>query len=301
MKYLITSDWHIRTTSPRYRTDNFYLAQLCKLEWIIAAAEFHGCEAILQGGDMFDGPDIPNHAKIKLANMFYASRVPILTVYGQHDLKYRRREDSVLTLMDEVEAVTLTNGAPNFIDQNTAIYGCSWGEEIPNPKNKDSFNILLIHRMIVKDKPLWPGQTDFITTKNFIKKGPVWDLIVSGDNHQTFTYQTKKTTLLNSGSLMRTRIDQKDHQPCVFIYDTDTRTHEQFFIPVDPFSEVMNMELSESTKTREEDLEAFMVGLSSNYEVDLDFEKNLGNTIKENDVSKPVEDLAMEIVGRYYS
>ena len=300
MKILCTSDWHLRTTNPRYRIDGFFASQIDKVKWVIGAAEVHGCGLILIGGDVFDSPDIPNWAKLELIQIFYRSDIPLFTVFGQHDMKYRRPEDTVLSVFDETEVIYVLNEKPEIEEDGVCIYGTSYNGQIHEPKDPDKTNVLVIHKMIVEDKPLWPGQTGHSQAKKFIQKHSDYDLIVSGDNHNTFIKEYHGTTLINPGSLMRTKTDQQDHEPSVFIYDTKTKETERLKIPILPFHKVMNLELSEATKERNHELEAFMSGLESDYSIDLNFEENLKQLMEQNSVNKSTKDKALEIMGRYY-
>ena len=75
--------------------------------------------------------------------------------------------------------------------------------------------------MIIKTKEdtLWPGQvaTDGLGQ---LEKQKEFDLILTGDNHQSFCITSNGRWLLNPGSMMRMRADQVDHNPIVGIYDT---------------------------------------------------------------------------------
>ena len=62
----------------------------------------------------------------------------------------------------------------------------------------------------------------------------------------------------------------------------------------------MNLELADELKERNEALEAFMIGLSSEYKVDLSFEDNLTNLMKANDVSREVQGIAYSMIGKWY-
>ena len=48
MKYLFTSDWHLRDTAPKCRTDNFMSAQWKKLAWLANRPEVK-----IVAGDIF--------------------------------------------------------------------------------------------------------------------------------------------------------------------------------------------------------------------------------------------------------
>ena len=301
MKFLIIGDLHIRATNPRYRIDNYYETMLGKLNFIFSLAEKENCEAILQPGDFFDSPDQSNKVEIALINLLNKYSIPVYTVFGQHDTKFRQLFNTTLSVLEAAGVVTILNSDPIRYDSNINIYGASWGEEIPGVIDKNAINILLIHKMIVKDTPLWPGQMDYITAKSALLKYDDYDLIVSGDNHQHFTYGKKFGSLLiNCGSLMRTTIAQRDHFPTVYIVGTDTGEAVQHLIPIKPIEEVMNLELADEAKERNEALEVFMKGLTSDYGIELNFEENLKNLMIENETPSHIKKLANNILEKYY-
>ena len=99
---------------------------------------------------------------------------------------------------------------------------------------------------------------------------------------------------------MRTTIAQRDHIPCVYIVDSETNEVVQHKIPIRPIEDVMNLELADERKERNEALEAFMTGLSSEYKVELSFEDNLTNLMKANNVDREVQGIAYTMIGKWY-
>jgi hypothetical protein len=128
------------------------------------------------------------------------------------------------------------------------------------------------------------------------------DIIVSGDNHLSFMAEkfskTKSTRLLfNCGSLMRNRIDQKDHKPVVYVVDTSDMSYETHYIPVKPFAEVMDVKKAEKRKARNEELESFVDKLSGDTQIEgLDFLRNLEAYMVENKVPANVKEFIEEML-----
>jgi DNA repair exonuclease SbcCD nuclease subunit len=302
-KFLITGDWHLRATKPRFRIDKYVETQNRKISWIFETAKEYGCEAILQPGDLFDSFDVPNKLKIELIKKFKEyTDIPIITVFGQHDLKYRNYADTVLSLFREVDVVNpLALGVRLYIgkDEEVCVYGSGWDDSVPTP-DSGVFNILLTHEMIVGNGVLWYGQEDYIEAKDALKKWEGFDLIVSGDNHQAFNYKSADRMLLNCGSLMRTTIAQRDHQPVVWIYNTDTKSAECLKVPIEPIEEVMDLELADVVKIRNKKMEEYKGQLSVDYEVELDFEKNVFDIGKANKVRKSTKLVMQNIFKQYY-
>jgi len=305
MKFLCTSDWHTRITNPRYRTDNYYESLMKKIGWIFDLADEEQCTAILHGGDLCDSPDQSNNVKVDIIKLCHKYKISLYIIAGQHDLLYRKFSNTTLAVLAEAGVVTILNSDPIIYDDNINIYGASWEEEIPEVIDKDATNILLIHKMIVQDKPLWPGQTDYTTAKSTLLKYADYYLIVSGDNHNSFmaTTTTEKkqgSVLLNCGSLMRTTVAQREHRPCIWIYDVDLHSFKQHFIPIAPIEDVMDLETADEIKEKNEALEAFMEGLSSDYSIELNFEENLKNLMIENKTDNRIKKLGNSFLEKYY-
>ena len=311
MRILLTSDWHIRLKNPRYRIDDFYQTLMGKLTWLFELAKKENCKAILQGGDFFDSPDQTNYVIIDLINLFDSYEIPIHTVAGQHDLKHRQFSNTTLAIFKTFGCVNIldgelkTNTCIPCIDSsgsyNVNIYGSSWEEEVPIPEDKDALNILVIHKMIVKDSPLWAEQSGYTEADTFLNKHKHFSLVVSGDNHQSFICTNNRgQILINSGSLMRTTIAQREHSPCVYIYDSESRKVKRFQIPIKPIEEVMDLETADEQKERNAALEEFMSGLSIEYRSDLSFEENLQNVIVVNKTDDVISNIIQSFLVKWH-
>jgi DNA repair exonuclease SbcCD nuclease subunit len=149
--------------------------------------------------------------------------------------------------------------------------------------------------MVIKQK-LWEGQTEYEFGNVLLKNNP-FDLIVTGDNHKSFTFKDEDRYLVNCGSLMRSSIDQIDHEPVVYIYDSDKRTLEKLLIPVKAISNIMRIEEAQQEKEKNEKLIAFVEGLKEDTQIEgLDFLNNLKSYLDNNDVDQGVKNIIEEII-----
>lgn len=267
MKLLNTGDWHVKHTKPRNRTDvNYPETIFNKIEWLLKKAWENECFAILQPADLFDTfktQHVPHYIVRRMADLLlkwcWDRNIRFYTQRGQHDVRYRNdQEDSPLSVLEVAEIVWIAK--EEELGDGVVLYGCGYGEEVPIPKSKEDFNILLIHKMITEDDPLWPGQTDYISGKAFLKKYP-YDLIVSGDNHQSFLSTYRDKTLINCGSLMRSNVDQISHIPCAYIFDTDTRKYEKLEIPVESAFNVLKIQEAVYDKEQKSRIDSLVLGL----------------------------------------
>lgn len=298
MKLLITGDWHIDNHRPANRTDDYFETQFQKVLQITAIAQKHDCDFILQPGDFFNSFRASDFLK-----QYYIENlqdVPtILTVFGQHDLRFHSsdKENTPLKVLEAAGIVSILNyedGAWES-DDNVYFYGSSWGEDIPEKENKKGVHIFLMHKLILKGDEKFSND-DCIYIENLYKLTD-FDVIVCGDNHQSFSLCKKKRFIYNVGSLMRSRIDQAGHKPCVYLFDTNKMISKQIFLTVKPFEEVMDIDKAIITKERNERLESFIQKLTDKVEIDeLNFANNMAKFMEENPISEPVKSFIEEVL-----
>ena len=289
-KFVVMGDLHLAEASPRSRIDDYQETVFNKLEFIFKTADENDA-CILQPGDFFNQPN-PSYeffSKMVLLLKRY-SEVSVFSIYGQHDLRYRNRTNTAIK--------ALNHACDNFfiLENNILykkqyhLYGVSYGEEIPEVEY-DKKNILLIHKMIIKDKKVWAGQADYTEASGLLKKSG-FGIIVSGDNHQLFTEEYKGRKLFNCGSVMRSSISQVNHKPTIFLIDDNCM--EEIQIPIQPSKKVFKLEEVERENSRSEEINSFIEGLSEQKEMGLDFEDNLEKYCKQNNVPKEIRQIIKE-------
>ena len=130
------------------------------------------------------------------------------------------------------------------------------------------------------------AQEDYTTTLSMFKETD-YDLIVSGDNHQSFVAQDKERVLFNCGSLMRHGADQIDHKPVFYVFNTDTKKFSTHFIPIK--GKVFNEEELIIEKEKNKELDIFIKELQNDKAITgLDFKKNIISYCKSNKIKKNV-------------
>lgn len=293
MKILLTGDWHLTVNQPKKRIDNYFKAQRKKLEFIFNLAMEKDCYIILQPGDFFDSHKANDFLKRDIINLIKEINPPhIKTIFGQHDLRYHS-SDTKNTPLRVLEAAAVLDVLSYEKYGDTNLYGASWFEDIPKVTTK-GINILVIHKMIIKDKLLWEGQED-ATKANILLRTHNFDLIVSGDNHESFVLSHRNKQLVNCGSLMRMTTAQLDHKPVVYIYNTKDKSLEEHFIPIEPVEKVFDLSTIEKEKKENKELEAFVAHLKSDAKIEgLDYAKNLFAYTKEN--KETIEEGTLNII-----
>ena len=244
MQFILVSDIHATSQNPTNRKDDILNTFISKFSFILKYAQKNNA-SILQAGDFFHKPRDWNSldAIISLFNQYKG--VNIYSIFGQHDTYMRSKTlpNNLLTL-NKAGYLDLLSEKPikfkkHCRSKEVCLYGCSWGEKVPEPKGE--VNILVMHASISK-KAIFPGH-DYTSPEYFIKKNKGWDLILVGDTHRYFTVRTKKTTLINTGPLLRLEANQYNikHKPTLLIYDTGKKTIvDKCIIPHEPYISVLN-------------------------------------------------------------
>ncbi len=273
---ILTADWHLREDTPICRADNFWETQWKKVDFISELQRKYNCP-VLNAGDLFDhwkpSPYLLSVTIEHLPKQFY-------TVYGNHDLPQHSMElkhKSGIHVLSKAGVLTvLPHG---HLD------------EIPT-KQSVSFKIserkiYVWHTFVYTGKEPFPGAKG--KARNIMNKYKQFDLIVTGDNHQSFTYQLDKRLLVNCGSLMRQDASQIEFSPKVWLYFASTNEVTPIIIPHDADA-VTREHLNVETDERDEKLEAFINTIKSDENNNfLSFEDNIKRYLSTIKVNKEVK------------
>ena len=298
---ILTADLHLEETIPVSRTDDYQAAQLRKLEFLQALRDRNGGCPILCAGDIF------NKWKVSpwLAAWAY-SHLPegIITTPGNHELPMHSIEEfekSILHLMEMVRTdfKVLQNQA--ILANGLSILGIPFGQisafdpEELEQRPEGKRYILLLHEQVWEGKkPLWAGGA-YSAREILADFGKYFDLIVSGDNHESFVVEGEPNRigeiclLVNPGSMMRIRADQADFRPRCFLYYAETNEIVPVEFPID--EEVHNREHLNRKKEHDERITAYIERMRSNWKGGLSFKDNLQAFFNANETPKKVRDL----------
>lgn len=231
MKFILISDIHGTSKSPKARNGNIISDFYKKIRFVFDYAQKEKAH-IISAGDVFDSPrDITILYKFLFVRMKYPE-VLFFTIFGQHDLYFRNKSlVTNLGILKRSKLANILNSKPYKIN-NINLYGCSWGEKVPEIKRKDKLNILSIHAPITYE-PLFYGHE--------IEKNTSWvnkhdfDLTICGDIHRSFILYNKQRTkaICNTGPTMRldTSSYTMQHEPKFYLYNTETKNIETVIIP----------------------------------------------------------------------
>lgn len=284
MIYLAMGDLHTRASIPQNRSDSYLTEQQRKFRWILElATEYHA--TILQPGDWWDTPRTSYLLWQVYAKMLKVHEYPIYTIFGQHDMRFHTNpQNSPLAALESMDLVHILNDTPT-VDGDVLLYGASYNQCIPECDSSKKC-ILLVHTLIGLEK-MWPGQKDEeITIAKDLLEQTDYQLIIGGDNHSAFQEEVNGRFLFNCGSLMRSTIDQYDHQPCVVLIDSDNWEYEVIDVPIKEPAKVF-LDIKQS-KERDEKMHIFAKSLENIDTVELDYERNLRTHIKLNKVDDAI-------------
>ena len=303
---ILAADIHLRDITPVCRTDDFRGAMERKLDFIRALQKEHGGIPVLVAGDVFDhwkpSPELLRWSIEHIQNW--------ICIPGQHDLPQHSLElygKSGLAVLEAAGCVTvLTDSYYEYATETAQIVGFPWGVE-PGPISKlNNYTVALVHRLVYFGEAPFPGaEVSGSTAKTLLQKMEGFDLVVTGDNHETFIWpkgagkgrtrdRSGQPTLVNPGSMMRTTVKQAEHEPCVFLWYTGTSTVERVVLP--HRKGVVDRTHLDRIEERDERLEAFVSRLREDVEVGLNYRENLKHYLQSNPVPKAIKDIVWEVL-----
>ena len=267
MKIGFFTDLHADTKTPVNRKDDYCETMKKKFCKIMDIFDDCGCRVVVFGGDFFDSEKEP----YKLTNWFidffhnksWAKKDWFLSVAGQHDQVHHTSdlENTPYQSLVSSGCIKHLSHIPHvFPHENVAIYGCSWGERVPQIQNKEAFNILVVHDLIVQEK-IWEGQTNVKFGIDFLKEHK-FQCILAGDNHSPFVENHRGRFLIMGGSLLRRTIAQKKYKPSIYIIDTEEMDFETISVPI--VKDVFITEENISKKATKKEMEQFKRLLEAN-------------------------------------
>ena len=273
---ICVADVELRMYAPICRTDDYWKTVKRKIAWLRELQRKHDGCPILSGGDLFEKryKTHPNH---ELVGWAIENRPrPWFDTPGNHDLPGKSIDNynrSAMAVLEKAGGISVAYPLPIRTPIETTIYAFPWDVEIKQPNLlPPGRNIALIHTLVYKNELPFPGAVGH-SAQEIMDLLPDFDLIVTGDNHQTFTLQDGDRVLVNPGSFKRDDADQIDHRPCAFLWYADTNTIEPIYVPIR--QGVISREHIDTATARENRLDAFVEKLGAQVNHGVDFLKNL--------------------------
>lgn len=302
---ILCADIHLSPQVPRCRDEEEYLpAMFRKLRFIRDLQRKHDGIPVLCAGDVTDKWYLERGEQWFVTKVIHLMHWWI-AVPGQHDLPQHSLnlyDKSWLATLEEAGCIAVFH-KPHILNQLSgpkdfySIFMFPWGVE-PGPYKgvEEKRKVALIHRMVYQGRPPYPGaDKDGGTAKALLRKMKGFDLIVSGDNHETFVEELNGRLLVNPGSMMRTSAKQADHEPCVFLWYAEDNTVERVVLPHD--RRAVSREHLDRAEEHDSRMGAFVERLSGDVDLSIGFRENVLERMKSSDVSKGTKDIVMEVVG----
>lgn len=279
------SDLHLTDKKPKNRSDVYFETCLEKFDWILGFSKKYS-DALIIGGDVFDYPSVPRWFLGRIFKILRKYEQKIFVIPGQHDLRYHVKglENTSLGVLINSGYMTLLKPDKKYMLGNASIVGLGWEEKL----EEKSGDILVTHQMVTEFDPLWEGQTGYSTAPMILHKHKGFKCVISGDNHKCHSYINDAGQVnVNCGSVMRSKKDQINFDPRIWIIDTDNFTDVEYeYVPIKDAKKVFDfsrIELEEKKAELQEQAKEKMDKLI----------KKLGNKNKP-DYKKVVRNLVKE-------
>lgn len=280
--FIACSDLHLRDDIPFCRKDDFFETMLLKLRFLVKQSNETECGLFI-AGDIFDHWKPSPWLLGQVISIFKKAK-SITAVPGQHDLPshnmdlYKR---SGLYVLERAGVLT--------VKSNPLVSCVGWGMEDHNPCTP----ILLIHKYVWMDSH-FPDADPAGNYKAVLKAYKNHDVIISGDNHESFLSLQKQKgednprLIINCGSMMRQSIDQRKHKPVCFRVNLSKKLPESFEEITIPHDHDVFIDTVNDTEVinRAKD---FISKLKIKGHFTLDFRTNLSKALREHKISKEVE------------
>ena len=302
MKLILLSDVHLSSKTPIGRLDDYRKTCLRKFEYVLKYAQKLNA-MVLQAGDLFDKPR-DWFILLDVIDLLKKYQVHFACVYGQHDTymySIENREYTSMGVLAKNNLVQILNQYPHNLKDQFNISGVSFNPDLQMPKliNKHKLNILVAHAT-VSDIALYPGQQIY-DAKKFLKDYP-YDLILCADIHRHFYFSDKGRYLVNTGPMMRKEASHYNfsHEPCFYVYDTETKKLSRGKIPCEPAKKVLSRKHIESSAESDVMLQTFISAVRDDkMEVGANLVDNIHAFLKKNKIDKSICNIIEEVMSRY--
>ena len=291
---LLASDLHIREDNPICRKDELINTLILKLKFAKNICEKYNIPFLVAGDIFHRWKNSPNLLTLTIQNI-----PKMICIPGQHDLKFHQTnlysQSSLAVLQAAKKAIVILkpgeiiDPSDHWPDQNNwLIVGFPFGTEVKSirlRKGNSKKIICMIHDLVIKSKNPFPGAK--VKVGHRLLKKFKYDLIVSGDNHQAFTDHHKDKLLINCGSISRQSSDQINHKPKFYLWYAKDNSYKEIEIPIE--NNVIDISHVKKEKEKNDRIDDYIDAMSSDYEKKLNFDTNIENHIRQNEVHKQTE------------
>lgn len=292
---VLTADYHLRSDQPLCREDDFITAMITASDFIRQLCERYEIPLLIAG-------DVFNHWKPspELLRLAIEIMPPFIAIPGQHDLPEHNlhlHPKSGLAVLEAAGVATVLKDPRGQVflpekewagQSNWLVVGYPYGSEPKSLRRKypSRRKICMVHQLVSHVKQAYPGAKNS-TARALLNSLPGYDLILSGDNHQQFTLEHRSRWVINPGSVFRTKADQIDHRPAVYLWSAEDNSIERIELPVD--KDIITRAHLEQEEQKDKRIDDYIEHMSQNYKIELSFKDNIYKHIEANKIDKALE------------
>lgn len=293
---IFTADLHLTEITPASRVDDYMASQEHKLNFLEELSRENGGCPVICAGDVFDrwkaSPWLSSWVNEHLPKNF-------ITIPGNHDLplhSFDEYDKSALHLLEVVGGAIRILKSDCICTGDINVYGIPYGLPMPEesafPLKIDGVrNILVLHALVwEKSRPPW-APNSYTAGDMLDKFGDNFDVILIGDNHQSFVVWDNGTVLINPGSMMRSTVDQADFEPRCYLYYADSNKIIEEKFPIE-----MNVHDDSHISRNQhnpygEKIAAYIGRMEQDWRTELSFKRNLSIFFQENKIPRKVREI----------
>lgn len=299
MKFLYQQDGHFKGKNPGGRLDNYSESWLIKFQEYLDLGDEYEVDAYLDGGDLFDIPNISNIFLDRIIDMIEEKGKPYYALYGNHcQIGQNIGTSQGTSLAHTFRRSKLIQPMWALVKpKNYCIGGFDYYFGIEEDIKKEGINfkntgwkIAIVHAFITP-KPFLPEVSHIVYDE--IKTNA--DLVLVAHYHEQWEKEHEGTTFLDIGNLGRcARSEYKIKPSCLFI-NTDKREWKQIELKsAKPGNEIFDLEKIKEEKEFDKNINNFISSLQSTKVQSLNIKDRIKEVCKKQKIEKEVQDLIME-------
>jgi DNA repair exonuclease SbcCD nuclease subunit len=300
MTFIVSSDWHLRSSKPRCRIDDDWInTQKKALDQICVYANKYKAD-VLVIGDIFHSTAETTNLIIamvqELALKLEETDCKLYILAGNHDLPqhnldniHRSAFQILLNSKNIYHLNQLIMDDGNFTNKLSAS---NFGAD-----DKLNAEIVFKHILCFPENEKIPPSDKIVKPSELFAQFENAKYIFTGDYHRQFVYAKGKTKkLLNPGCLLRQAADMIDYEPSVFLIDFVDGELKYDTLPIPDDEKMVTDEYLEKEEMRNNRIEAFIERIKENEQVSFDFIENVHNLMKNNDIKPEIKNTILELM-----
>lgn len=285
MKFIATSDWHLREDKPICRLDDDWIqTQTNILNFIVTTANVMNAN-ILLAGDVFDTPKVSPQVVNMFLNALSKLENTCYVIAGNHSLLWHKQEYLMKSSIGILQAHEY---------KNIKYLPC---QEIENAETFTHYaevtpEIVMVHALTfpsLEEKPF--GSVGY-TADQIQEIFSNYKYIIVGDYHRGYI-KNGTSKLINCGCITIQDAGDIDYNPVIYYVNTDTDEIKTIYLPSN--IELLTREHITNQKERDERINAFIEIVKNNGTITLSFDKNLENALQSKDIPQIVKDIVEEV------